>query len=351
MQTNRFYSVTLLFILLLLGYLSYRIMSPFFTVIAWAVVFSIVFYPVYAFISRHIKIRAVSSAVTVMLILMIIIGPFTYLSVVLINEIKGVASNSDERQFDSVSRILERPQVANLLDRISAYIGAENMPTKEVIMENVKKIGSGLIENLTIRITNIVSATIDFIFMIFTIFFLLKDGPGFLLKIRDYMPFSEKHKDRLASQVKDMVVSTVYGGVAVAVIQGILGGTAFLVLGVKSPVLWGMAMSVMSFVPLLGTFAIWGPFAVYFLIQGQYLHGIGLLLYGVLVISMVDNILKPLIIGGRTKMHTILIFFSVFGGIKLFGMIGLIMGPLIMAIFLSVFEIFRNLEGGEHAKP
>ena len=180
--------------------------------------------------------------------------------------------------------------------------------------------------------------------MIFTIFFLFIDGPGFLTKVKDYMPFNEEQKNRLATQMKDMIVSTVYGGVIVAIIQGILGGVGFYVIGIEAPVLWGIAMSVMSFVPLLGTLSIWGPASIYLLIQGDYLHGIGLILFGTFVISMVDNILKPLIIGGRTKMPAIVIFFSVLGGIKAFGIIGLIMGPLIMAVFVSVFEIFRHIE-------
>jgi len=186
--------------------------------------------------------------------------------------------------------------------------------------------------------------------MIFTIFFFLKDGSGFLLKARDFMPFSERHKDRLATQVKDMIVSTVYGGATVALIQGILGGFAYYVIGMESPVMWGVAMAVMSFVPLLGTFSIWGPGSVFLLLSGSYAKGIGLFLFGVFVISMVDNILRPLIIGSRTKMPTILILFSVLGGIKLFGMIGFVMGPLIMAAFISVFEIFRHIEDEKEAE-
>jgi predicted PurR-regulated permease PerM len=180
--------------------------------------------------------------------------------------------------------------------------------------------------------------------MIFTIFFLLRDGPGFLAKARDFMPFSEKQKDRLATQMKDMVASTVYGGATVAIIQGLLGGSAFYVLGLSSPVMWGVAMAVMSFVPVIGTFSIWGPASLFLVLNGSILKGAGLFLYGVLIISMVDNILRPLIIGSRTKMPTILILFSVLGGIKLFGMIGFVMGPLIMAAFISVFEIFRHIE-------
>ena len=106
-------------------------------------------------------------------------------------------------------------------------------------------------------------------------------------------------------------------------------------------------MAIMSFIPLLGTFSIWGPGSVFLLLSGSYVKGVGLFLFGVFVISIIDNILRPLIIGSRTKMPTILIFFSVLGGIKLFGMIGFVMGPLIMAAFISVFEIFRHIEDEE----
>jgi predicted PurR-regulated permease PerM len=324
-------------------------MSPFLNAIAWAIVFSIVFYPVFAFISRYIKVKSIASIITVILILAVILGPFSYLSVMLIDELKGVVSDINEGRLGSFTDLINNPKITSFMEKVRLYVGKESLPPDNEIIDNIRKIGTGLAEKLSIRITNIVSAAADFFFMIFTIFFLLKDGPGFLSKTKDYMPFSEEQKGRLASQIKDMVVSTVYGGVAVALIQGILGGLAFFFIGMKSPVLWGVAMSVMSFVPLIGTFSIWGPVSVYLLIEGNYLYGIGLFAYGVLVISMVDNILKPIIIGSRTKMHTLAIFFSVFGGIKLFGLIGLIMGPLITAIFVSVFEIFRNVEGGTDA--
>jgi len=334
----------LLAILALLGYLSYEIISPFLVPIAWAIVFAVVFYPVYAFISRYIKVKSISSSITVLLILVVIIAPITYMSSLLIDELQKVGDYTNNGGLDFVSDLFGKMKASPHFEKISSFIGEGNMPTADQITDNMKKIGKVLAENLSIRITNIIFAAINFLFMLFTIFFLFKDGPGFLTKVKDYMPFSEEQKNRLATQMKDMIVSTVYGGVVVAIIQGLLGGIAFYVIDITSPVLWGVAMSVMSFVPLLGTLSIWGPASIYLIIQGDYMHGIGLVLFGTFAISMVDNILKPLIIGSRTKMPTIIIFFSVLGGIKAFGIIGLIMGPLIMAVFISVFEIIRHIE-------
>lgn len=344
MNANRFYSVMLLAILALLGYLSYEIISPFLVPIAWAIVFSIVFYPVYAFISRYIKVKSIASSITVLLILVVIIAPITYVSFLLIDELQKIGEYTNSGGLDFVRDLFEKIKASPQYAKLSSLIGEGNMPTADQIMDNIKKIGKVVVENLSIRITNIISVAINFLFMIFTIFFLFKDGPGFLTKVEDYLPFSEEQKTRLVTQVKDMIASTVYGGVVVAIIQGFLGGVAFYVIDIKSPVLWGIAMAVMSFVPMVGTFSVWGPAAIYLIIQGNYLHGIGLILYGNFVIGLVDNILRPLIIGSRTKMPTIVIFFSVLGGIKAFGIIGLIMGPLIMAVFISVFEIFRHIE-------
>ncbi len=349
MLANRFYTATSIFLALILGYLTYQILQPFLSAFAWAVVFSIVLYPVYVFLLRYLRFKVIASTVTLLIMLLIILGPFTYISFILTDEIGNVVENINKGKLDSVRDVFTNTEIANFFDKIQSYIRVEGINIGDIATENIKKIGRGMTNILSTGITNIAGMLIDFILMLFTLFFLLKDGPGFLYRIRDYLPFAEEEKNRLILKVKDMIISTVYGGVVVAIIQGILGGIAFYFLGIKSPALWGAAMSVMSFLPLFGTFSIWGPVAGYLLIQGNYAKGIGLLLFGFLVISMADNILRPMIISGRTKMPTLAVFFSVLGGIKLFGIIGFIMGPLVLALFISVFEIFRHIEGGENA--
>ena len=342
MNVNRFSSPMILFLTAFFGFLVYRIMGPFLTAIAWAMVFTVVFYPVFLFILRFARLRSLASVISIVIILILLIGPIAFLSSLLITELRAFLDRMTPERIGQVRAYLEQVLEMTPFERIRPYLSEAHTPYPDVIMEGVRRAGRGLIENLTI--TNAVSLFADFLFMIFSIFFLLRDGPGFLSKARDLMPFTEREKDRLASQVKDMIVSTVYGGAVVALIQGVLGGLAYFLLGISSPVMWGVAMSVMSFVPLVGTFAIWGTASAYFFLTGSMFKGAGLFVYGTLVISMVDNILRPLIIGSRTKMPTILILFSVLGGIKLFGMIGFVAGPLIMAVFLSVLDIFRHIE-------
>jgi predicted PurR-regulated permease PerM len=340
----------LLFLLCVLGYFTYRIMSPFFVAIAWAVVVTIIFYPVYAFISRHIRVKSLASLVTVIIILVLILGPFAYLTSVLVSEVQLIGAKISANKFDELQSVIMRLESHPLIQKIISYSGLGELSSEQSVAENVRNIGKSLIETFSVHIPDILSAVGNFGFMIFTTYFFLKDGPGFLQKAREYMPFNETQKERLATQIKDMIISTVFGGVLIAIIQGTLGGAAYYFLGISSPVIWGVAISVMSFVPVLGTFIIWGPTSVYLAIQGELIHGLELFLFGVLVISMVDNILKPIIIGSRTKMPTIVILFSVLGGIKLFGVIGLITGPLVTAVFLSVFQMISRIEGEENAE-
>lgn len=349
MATNRFYTAASIFLVVVLGYLTYQILQPFINAIAWALVFAIVFYPVYAFILRFLRAKSLSSIVTLLIIVLVIIGPFTYFSFVLADEIGSLIQSINKDTLDSVVNVFAHSKVASLIDKIQAYMGTEGIGSADTMMENIRNLGKGIVVSLSAGIGNLAVMFIDFILMLFALFFFLKDGGVILLRIRDYLPFSEEDKSRLISKVRDMIISTVYGGVLIAVLQGVAGGLGFYFLGIKSPVLWGCAMTVMSFLPLLGTFSIWGPAAGYLLIEGSYVKGIILILYGVFVITTIDNILRPVIISGRTKMPALAVFFSVLGGIKLFGPIGFIMGPLVLALFVSVFEIFRNIEGGANA--
>ncbi len=348
MIVNRFYIFTLVFFSLLLGYLVYQVMSPFLRALAWAGVLSILFYPIYAYLSTRIRWKSVAAALTLAVILIIIIGPFSYLSVLLVGELTEVAGYIEEGELSALTSLLEQPAVQWTLEKIEPVFSAEDVDFGKLLVDGISNIGKNLLNKITTGAKNIFAALLDFIFMSLTIFFLLRDGSGFLAHFRDYLPFSEEQKDRLEMQTKDMVVSTIFGGVVVALVQGLLGGVAFFLVGVPSPVIWGTAISIMSFIPMLGTFSIWFPAVIYLFLQGMVLQSFILFLIGAFGISMVDNILKPIIIGERTKMPTLLIFFSVLGGIKLFGLIGLIVGPLVVALFISVLEIFRNIEGGKN---
>lgn len=333
---------------LVLGFFAYQVMRPFITPIAWAGVLCILFYPFYEFLKNRLRWRAVAALVTLVVILFVILGPFSYLSFLLASEIKELVGSLEKGEWFGLKKALEVPAVQWVMERVKLIVGVETLDVESLISDNLSKLGRQMAGKITTGVRNIALAVVNFVLMSITIFFFLRDGEKVINRLRGYLPFAAEQRGRLETQVKDMVVSTIFGGVVVALIQGLMGGTAFYFLKVPSPVIWGTAIAIMSFIPMLGTASVWGSIVVYLVLEDAFLRAFILLLIGTFGISLVDNILKPIIIGGRTKMPTLLILFSVLGGIKLFGLIGLIMGPMSVALFISVLEIFRNIEGGNH---
>lgn len=349
MRAGRFYISFSILILVVLGYLTYKIFMPFISAVVWAVVGTIIFYPVYKFILKILKSKSLASALTLFLAFVIIIGPFFSLFFVLLEEVKSFADQPDKGFLESVKDFFAVPEVAKVVNKAQSYFGIEDVEIVDIIQLNIKKFGKSIFEHLSTWIGNLAKIVLNLVFMGFTMFFFLKDGVDFLEKLRKYLPFSEIQREKLRVQIKDMIVTTVYGGVIVAAAQGSLGGIAFFALGIGSPVLWGFAMAVASFLPLVGTSIIWLPVSIYLFVAGSYAKGIILALFGILVIGIIDNVVRPIIISGRTKIPTLMIFFSVIGGINFFGFIGFIIGPLVVALFISVFAIFSDVEGSGSA--
>ncbi|MFN3480215.1 MAG: AI-2E family transporter [Thermodesulfovibrionales bacterium] len=334
----------ILFLTILFGYLSYLVIKPFLVPIAWAVVIAVLFYPLYGLILGYIKWRSVSAMIVLCIILLFIIGPISYLSTVLIQELKGLMDFAEAEKRQAIKNITGHPVVHAIIEKIISLFGITEDELNKAVMDKIKLLGKEMIDGIVKKIKDVITGIFNFLFMLLTIFFLLRDGPGFLKKIRHYMPFPEEHKDSLVKQIQDIVISTMYGGVVVALVQGAMGGFAFMIVGISSPVIWGLAMAIASFLPVIGPFIIWMPASVYLIVEGELLKGIALVLMGALGISVIDNILRPVIIGSRTKMHFLALFFSVMGGIKIFGLIGFVLGPLVLAMFVSVIEIFRTTE-------
>lgn len=342
MQAERLSTIIYLAIVLLLFYLFYKILNPFLITIAWAMVLSITFYPLYAFILKYIKRSWAASLLTLLAILITIFGPFSYIISALTDEITGVYSSIEEKGIETITNIQSYPKLQGALEKLASYEFLKGLNLQESLVNSLKTIGEYVVKHVSDVFTNAFVLALNFIIMCLTIYYFLKDGATLTEYLRKLLPFSEEQKHKLVERVKETVVAAVYGQLAVGVAQGTLGGLAFWVLGLPSPIFWGTVMAIVSFVPLFGTLIVWGPAAVILILSGSLGKGIGLLLFGALIISSVDSVLKPLIIGGKAKLHTLLVFFSVLGGIKFLGFLGFILGPLIAALCLSLFEIYTE---------
>jgi predicted PurR-regulated permease PerM len=344
MLRERIYTTLSLVIIFILLYLLYKMLYPFLTTIAWAMVLSITFYPLYKVFLKILKRPWLSSLLTLVLILILVIGPFTYIVGSLIKDTTDLYVTIEKKGFETITEIQTHPRIERIFEKIRSYTMFEDFDFKEGAVNTLKGIGRYIAQNFSNLFKNAIILIVNFVIMCFTIFYFLKDGNALANYIKTLLPFTENQKERLEERVKEMVVAAIYGGVAVGIAQGMLGGIAFYIFGISSPVFWGTTMAFFSLVPVFGTFLIWGPAGLILVLSGSYMKGIGLLLYGALIISSVDNIIKPLVIGGRTKMHILLVFFSVLGGIRFFGFLGFILGPLITALCLSLLEMHKYEE-------
>jgi len=341
---SRFYFIVLVAIAILLGYLSYQILKPFFSAIAWGIVFTMLFYPLYRLLLGRVKKAFVASLLTLCVILILILGPFSYMTYVIAQEAEAALKTAQAGQFDPFRTFMENPYTGKIITRVLTTFSINVADLQQTVVAGISKFNSEILTKVTAGVGNIISFGFDFVLMVLVVFFLLEDGPAFLTKFGDFLPFSGEEKRRLIEQIRGIVVSTIYGGVTVALVQALIGGFAFLFLGIPSPALWGMAIFLTSFIPVVGTLVIWGPATIYLLLHGAFGKALILVLVGIFGISMIDNILRPLIVKGRTRLPTLLIFLSILGGIKFFGFIGLILGPLVIAVFISVLEMFRYAE-------
>jgi predicted PurR-regulated permease PerM len=176
--------------------------------------------------------------------------------------------------------------------------------------------------------------------MLYLLFFLLRDGKALAARVREVVPLRSDQKAALFGRFADVVRATVKGGILVAIAQGALGGLAFWFLGIHAALLWAALMAFLSLLPAIGAGLVWVPVAIYLLATGAVWQGIGLILYGVLVIGLVDNLLRPFLIGKDTKLPDYVVLISTLGGIEVFGLNGFVIGPLIAAIFMVTWEIF-----------
>lgn len=342
MVSGKFYIIFLVALVVLLGYLSYQVLEPFLLAIAWAIVLFVLFFPLYVFIRRYVKNSSLASLLTLMIIIVLVAGPLTYLSILLVQQIGALATFLAGGKISLID-LLQHPIIITILEKLTSFLEMDPESLQKAIGQEISHWGMNIVSGLGVGLRNVVKAIFDLVLISLTIFFLFKDAPALFNRVYQYLPFNEEQKQKIIKQAQDIIVSTIYGGVIIALCQGTIGGLAFSFLGIPSPVLWGFAMAIASFLPLVGTSIIWVPACIYLYFQGAMIKAIVLAIIGAAGISSIDNFLRPIIIGHRTRLPFILIFFSVLGGIKFFGLIGFVMGPLVIAVFLSVLEILRSM--------
>jgi len=341
-RTQYFATALLVGSSLLIAYLCFRVFLPFLGPTVWATVLAVLLHPLYRPTMRRLRSRSLAAVVLCLLAALIVGVPFFYLISSLPSEIKHAYGKADAALRPGTERPNADPRLQQAWNRVAeaANRAGYNLPTE--LPDILRRGASRFIALVPRLIGEAVEYLFDFALTFLVLFFFLRDGDRLLHWMRDLIPLGQEQTEELFSKIRDVVRATVLGGFAVALAQGTIGGTLFWLLGVPTPLLWGLMMGTLSLVPPLGAWLVWIPAGGILLWQGHLAKGIILLAGGALGISVVDNVLRPIIIGQRTQLPTLLIFFSLLGGLQFFGPVGLIVGPVLVALLIGILEFTRT---------
>jgi predicted PurR-regulated permease PerM len=322
-------------------YLCFRILQPFLSILAWAFVLAVVCAPVHAHVKRRVESPGLAAALSTVLVLVTILVPILLISVAVVREAQSMAAMLTDTSgaWQKVNAALIEP----IIQPLSRFIDVDTLRSPEFIREKLEAL-SGSLAAGTVGVVGGVVATIAQLFLVlFTLFYLLRDQDSIVRATYDLVPLEESQLTLVLNRTREVISASVSGKVLISALQGSLGCFIFWALGLPSAVLWGVVMFLLSMIPMAGSFLVWGPASLYLLATGAWGKGVTLILFGVLVIGTIDNVLGPKLVGKRVAMHELLIFFAVLGGIRLFGVLGLILGPVVVSVTLALIGILREV--------
>lgn len=321
------------------------ILLPFYGAVFWAVVLAVVFNPLQRRLARRTGGRGnLSALITLVICLLFAVLPTIAIITMLVEEGTSLYQRIESGELDVGAGVEQAKSV--LPASMQAQLDRVGLGDSDGLRE---RITSGAMQGSQFLATKLFAIgqgtfqfVIGFFVMLYLLFFFLRDGQSLARQLRMVAPLGDTQKRRLQIKFTRVVRATVKGNIVVAAVQGALGGMIFWVLGIPSALLCGVLMAFLSLLPAVGAGLVWGPFALYMLLNGQVWQGVTLTAFGVLVIGLVDNILRPILVGKDTRMPDYLVLISTLGGLSLFGLNGFVIGPLIAALFLSSWNLFSS---------
>jgi predicted PurR-regulated permease PerM len=319
------------------------ILWPFIGAVFWALALAILFHPLNKRLARRLpNHRNLAAFITLILCLLIVILPLVLITSSVISETILIYSRISSGQLDFGAYFQQIHQatpawVLEGLNRLDLTSAQEIQNKLSGIAADAGKLIAGKAMDFG---QNTLGFVVSFGVMLYLLFFLLRDGTVLAVQIRDAIPLEKAHKQSLSDKFATVIRATVKGNLVVAFAQGALGGLIFWILDIQGPVLWGVLMAFLSLLPAVGASLIWGPVSLYFLATGNVTQGLVLAAYGVLVIGLVDNLLRPILVGKDTKLPDYMVLISTLGGMSIFGLTGFVIGPVIAALFIACWGIF-----------
>ncbi len=336
---------TLIVLLVVVSLAFCWILVPFYGAVFWAVVLAVIFSPLQRELALRLGGRGnLSAMITLSICLLVAVMPVLLICLMLVQEGADFYHRLESGELDIGGYVEQfKNLLPNFLQRQLDRLGMGNLNGLRDRLVTGMLQGSQFLATKAFAIgQNTFEVLVGFFVMIYLLYFFLRDGYEVARNVRMAFPLGEQHKRRLQIKFTRVVRATVKGNIVVAIVQGALGGVVFWFLDIPSPVFWGVMMAFLSLLPLVGAGMIWGPVALFFMINDELWKGVGLALFGILVIGLVDNLLRPMLVGKDTRLPDYLVLISTLGGLSLFGLNGFVIGPLIAALFVASWDLFTE---------
>lgn len=355
-STRPQFGIERLFVLALLVIISLAfamLIEPFFGAIVWAVVVAVLFQPVFQKISKWLFPRInLAAFLTLILVILLVIVPAILLGMALMQEATSAYASIQAGEFDFGGAFVafQNSLPAWMQNQLVA-LGYGDLDTVRPQIEEA--IGASL-EFLIAQAFSVGQGAFRFLLalgvMLYLTFFLLRDGRTLAAQIEHVVPLSESKSRILIDKFFVVIIATIKGSFVIALMQGTLGGLIFWALDIRGALLWAVSMAIFSLIPAIGTGFVWVPVAIYLLVTGAVWQGVVLILTGIFIISMVDNLVRPILVGRDTRMPDYVVLISTLGGLQLFGFNGIVIGPLLAALFIAVWRIFAEMNKAERER-
>jgi predicted PurR-regulated permease PerM len=339
-----------------LGYAFFRIVQPFLGPLLWALFLAFLLHPLHLRLTRRFKRSPQTSALLLtILTLVIVLGPLTALSAAFAAQVGDLLQFAQSAVADqtraNVFTLTNVPVVRDIIGWLDSTFGIDLTQVRGWLIEGSRTVLQSLASMGGRVFLGAVGTVIGFVVMVFMLFFFIRDGEEMAATARELIPMSKMHKAKLFDHLAGVTRAMVYGTGLTALIQGVLVGIAFIIVGLSSPLVFGVIAALCGLLPFGGTALVWAPAAVLLAAQGRWGATIFVLVWGGLLVSLVDNVVRPMLVSGRAAVGTLTVFIGVLGGIAAFGAIGLFLGPVVLALIIALVRFMleiRRAEAAEH---
>jgi predicted PurR-regulated permease PerM len=353
---DRFYARTFALVtVLLLAIALFKIVQPFAGPLLWAMFIAFLLYPLHVWLTRRLKGRAqLSAALLTVLTLIVLVGPLAALSAAFAAQVgdllQTVQSTVADQTRNNVLDLTKVPWISDALGWLDGTFGVSIAQVRGYVIEGSRAVLQSLASLGGKVFIGAFGAVFGFVLMVFLLFFFIRDGGEMVNTLRELIPMSRQQKDKLFAHLAAVTRALVYGTGMTALIQGTLVGISFLIVGLPSALVFGVIAALAALLPFGGTALVWIPAAIVLAAQGRWGAAAFMVIWGALLVSLVDNVVRPMLVSGRAPVGTLTVFVGVLGGIAAFGAIGLFLGPVVLALIIALLQFALELRRAEQAK-